>query len=263
MTTLILSERISVESSQMGQAALRSGWGTTRVGWTGNDLIPDSLVFYGEPLFAAVVAEQMGHVLLEPRFDWLATLPRSVTKREIGYYLSLEALEEHVEFPSFVKPADLKSFPAAVYHSMVELRKAIPDEYAEGKTPEAGILVSGVVEWSREYRVFIRDTEMTVSAYKRDGVLDTSSTVEERYEVAKEVMDILHLAPDVAPAFVLDIGLHNKGGWAVVEANPCWGSGLYECDPDVALRVVQRACRPKKGLTEEDARWVFRREELE
>lgn len=268
MTTLILSERASVESSQMGLAALRVGCGTTRLGWTGNEngLVSDSLVFYGEPLWAAVVAEQMGHVLLEPRFDWLSILPHNCTRRMVRYYPNLAAIEgadkEAYWFPCFAKPSDIKAFPAGVYESMDELREAVPKEYAEGKGPEVGILLSEIVEWDREYRVFIRDTEMTVSAYKRNGVLDTSSTVEERYEVAMEVMRILYLAPDVPPAFVLDIGFHNKGGWAVVEANPCWGSGLYQCDPEVALRVVQRACRPKKGLTDEDARWVFRCEEL-
>jgi hypothetical protein len=41
---------------------------------------------------------------------------------------------------------------------------------------------------------------------------------------------------------VLDVGIIRGEGWAVVEANAPWGSGVYGCDPDQVLRVVQRAC---------------------
>jgi len=44
------------------------------------------------------------------------------------------------------------------------------------------------------------------------------------------------------PAFVLDVGYIKDQGWAVVEANAAWGSGIYGCDPSMVLKVLKRAC---------------------
>ena len=42
-------------------------------------------------------------------------------------------------------------------------------------------------------------------------------------------------------------------GWAVIESNPAWGSGLYGCDLNQVLGVLQRACLKSNGVTEADA----------
>ena len=44
--------------------------------------------------------------------------------------------------------------------------------------------------------------------------------------------------PDVSspPAFALDVGIIRDRGWAVVECNECWASGIYACDP---IRVFE------------------------
>jgi hypothetical protein len=63
---------------------------------------------------------------------------------------------------------------------------------------------------------------------------------------------------DVAlpPAVVLDVGLIAGRGWAVVEPNAAWGSGVYGCDPAAVLPVLRRASIPRDGLTDADARWA-------
>ncbi|MFB7264339.1 ATP-grasp domain-containing protein, partial [Streptomyces nojiriensis] len=43
---------------------------------------------------------------------------------------------------------------------------------------------------------------------------------------------------------VVDVGLPDGGGWAVIEANPAWSSGGYACDPERVLDVVLRAAGP-------------------
>ena len=54
---------------------------------------------------------------------------------------------------------------------------------------------------------------------------------------------VASFAPDdQPPAFVVDVGLIDGRGWAVLEANPAWASGIYGCDPDSILKVVRRAC---------------------
>lgn len=60
------------------------------------------------------------------------------------------------------------------------------------------------------------------------------------------------------PAVALDVGLIRDRGWAVVEANAAWGSGIYGCDPREVLKVVGRACVPRDRLTATDRPWVTR-----
>ncbi len=43
-------------------------------------------------------------------------------------------------------------------------------------------------------------------------------------------------------AVVLDVGVIDGRGWAAVELNAAWGSGLYGCDAAEALQVLREAC---------------------
>lgn len=46
---------------------------------------------------------------------------------------------------------------------------------------------------------------------------------------------------DLPRAVALDVGVIPGRGWAVVEANAAWGSGLYGADPHEALGVIRHA----------------------
>ena len=46
---------------------------------------------------------------------------------------------------------------------------------------------------------------------------------------------------DLPKAAVVDVGVIAGRGWAVVEQNAAWGSGLYGCDPAEVLRVLQQS----------------------
>jgi hypothetical protein len=65
--------------------------------------------------------------------------------------------------------------------------------------------------------------------------------------------------PALPPAFVTDVGLIEGRGWAVVEFNPAWCSGVLGADPAAVLGVLRRACRPADSLAAEDAAWVLPR----
>lgn len=41
---------------------------------------------------------------------------------------------------------------------------------------------------------------------------------------------------------VLDFGIIKGKGWALIEANPAWCSGLYACDAEKALEVIVNSC---------------------
>jgi hypothetical protein len=66
-------------------------------------------------------------------------------------------------------------------------------------------------------------------------------------------------AVNCPPAFVLDVGIIDGRGWAVVEFNECWASGIYACDPHRVLDTLLRACVPSNTLTETERQWDFRK----
>ncbi len=49
---------------------------------------------------------------------------------------------------------------------------------------------------------------------------------------------------DLPRTAVLDVGVIAGRGWAVVEQNAAWGSGIYGCDPVQVLEVLRYASVP-------------------
>jgi hypothetical protein len=56
------------------------------------------------------------------------------------------------------------------------------------------------------------------------------------------------------------VGLIAGRGWAVVEANHCWGAGIYGCDPPAVLEVLRAAFVREANVAADDRRWVNRRD---
>jgi hypothetical protein len=55
--------------------------------------------------------------------------------------------------------------------------------------------------------------------------------------------------PALPPAFVVDVGLVADRGWAIVEFNPAWCSGLLVADLAAVLGVQKSACRDATAST--------------
>jgi hypothetical protein len=53
----------------------------------------------------------------------------------------------------------------------------------------------------------------------------------------------------VPEAVAVDVGIIQNHGWAVVECNAAFGSGIYGCDPVEVLRVLRRACEAPPKMT--------------
>lgn len=150
--------------------------------------------------------------------------------------------------PVFIKPQQPKQFTAGLYSqdALTELasRQALP--------ASTGVLVSPAVRWLNEFRCFCLGQEVrTCSVYLRDGHLAKAedetwpAEVGELEEAQAFVRSMLN-SPASEPlprAIVIDVGRIDGVGWAVVEANAAWGSGLYGCDPAAALDVVAAACQ--------------------
>jgi hypothetical protein len=201
-------------------------------------------------------ADQLKYSLLEAQPGWLADLPFEYRGRDVQLMkLGDVAL---IKGPSFIKPAGDKAFPSRVYNSGDEFLLTVTE-----LSRKINILVSEPVRWEMEYRCFVMNRRVeTLAMYEKDGELTKTSGVWPSLALsdadANTFADSVVADPAVAmpPAFVMDIGLNSGRGWAVLEANPAWGSGIYGCDPGHVLPVVERACIHASRLSDADKAWI-------
>jgi hypothetical protein len=259
--TLVLSPRYTPDSVALRDAALESGWAVERLqSWRAPEhLLGRDVVPYGEPLFAAVIADTLQLALIETRLSWVAELPFDLRRRELES--TNLAAARAIGRRSFIKPADDKCFRAQVYNSGAELPA---NDVLAGTTP---VLISEPVAWEIEFRCFVLEQKVaTLSVYSRQGELAEAedgswpALVSESNEALTFASDVLQdTRVNFPPATVLDVGRIQDRGWAVVEANACWGSGIYGCDPRRVLNTLSRACVKRSDLTDADRQWVIDR----
>lgn len=244
MSTLLMSSRHTEDNQALWRAAIRRGWSVARARGIHLPEIDNSeIIIYVEALYAPVIARMIGRQLLDPPEDWLVRLPYEFRQRSIRL-TTLEQARTITE-KVFVKPPNDKSFAARVYES----GESLPSEF-DGDTP---VLVSEPVQWESEFRCFCLDGKVkTVSPYLRSGIHAKLSNYEaSKAELqaattfAEAVLAATH--PMTPGAVVLDVGQMADRGWAVVEANGAWGSGIYGCDPEEVLDVIRHATvQPKQ-----------------
>lgn len=242
MPTLILTPRFTEDAQRLWRAAGQLGWGVERlVNWR----VPAALrsvpepVLYLEGLMAPDIAWEFGLQLLEPAVDWLPRIPEEYRKRKVA----LATLKEAKSFcePAFIKPPNDKVFPAKVY-----LGSELPEWYGD----DSPLLVAEVVHWEKEFRFFVLDRQVrAMSIYLRDGVLQkdagfAASQVEVAEAEAFANFVLNDPRVELPRAIVLDAGVIAGRGWAVVELNAAWGSGIYGADPLAVLEVLRHAVEP-------------------
>lgn len=259
--TLILSPRFTPDSMALRNAAIELGWDVERLRtWRPpNEFVGRDVVPYGEPLFAAVVADALQLALIEPQLSWVAELPFDLRRREIQF--TDLAAARAIDHPAFIKPADDKCFQARVYAMGSELPEI---ESLGARSP---VLVSDPVSWESEFRCFVLEKRVAaMSVYSHNG--DLVETEDGNWPASpsesKDALDFANLVLQDAqvsfpPAGVLDVGVIKDRGWAVVEANACWGAGIYGCDAHSVLRTLARACVKRAALAEVDRQWVVTR----
>ncbi|MCX5215214.1 ATP-grasp domain-containing protein [Kitasatospora sp. NBC_00240] len=228
--------------------------------------------WYGGPVAGARLAGALGFALLEPADGWLAELSEEFTGRQVRLATVADAWA--LDRPTFVKPPRDKSFPADVY--------ADGSRLPGGLDPAEPVLLSEVVTFAAEYRLFLLDGRIvTASRYAVFGRLDprrldprpldprllrTDGTDRaERADAAQitEFVDrLVAVAGHTLPsAVVLDVGQlldpYRPGHrWAVVEANMAWFSHAYAADPARVLDVVLRAAGPRERVRPADRPFV-------
>lgn len=222
--------------------------------WRGHDLVAHvaqaegrETYWYGGPLAADALGSRLGLGLLEPADDWLARVPYALLGRSVRLTTLAEA--RGLREPSFVKPpsAKIDLLPAAVYRDGSALPAALDD-----RTP---VLISGVVEFAAEYRLFVLDGEAVAgSRYAVYGRPDPAPLDAHARAFAREVLEAT--AHGLPSAVCVDMGRLGDGGWAVVEANMPWFAHCYAAEPDRVLDVVLRAAGPLTRVSDRDLSFV-------
>lgn len=266
MTTLLLSTGLQPEADDLATEAKRISW---PVRWLKasddlTDLRDDEFAFYGDTGVGTRLGNSPHLALIEPPFDQLVYLPSHYTKRQIEYVTLGEAF--HRVAPVFVKPADCcnKRFDSRVWESGEMLQHA--NEFA----PQTPVIISEPVKWLVEYRLVVLERQVvTLAVYMRGGVriqVGEEAWPQEEREVDAILSGCEEFLGDpsvsLPPAFILDVGLIENRGWAVVEFNPVWCSRFFGCDHSRLLPVLKRACLSRVRMDESDWQWTVSRPPL-
>lgn len=194
---------------------------------------------YGSQTFCEVIAQQMNWKLLANSFDWLAKLPPEYLKRQVDFMTLGEA--KKLTQTKFIKPADDKVFPAKVYAP----GELITHEVVKDDTPT---LVSDVVQWDLEYRCFVdgRVVKTWSNYICHEHIADPKywdmvPMNDQSNLLPGEFVQNLLYRTGAAPS-VIDVGRIPGKGWAIIESNQAWASGIYGCDPDGVLDVLEVSC---------------------
>ena len=233
MPTLVLCPTYNDNNQTLWKAAIDRGWDVERL-MTYH--VPEELksveepVLYIQALFAPTIARDFGISLKEPPNDWMPNLSYNLRQRNI--YLMTLGEARKITIPRFVKPPNDKSFKASVC-----LGRDLP--LGDDQEP---VLVADPVKWLREFRCFVLDGKIqTTSRYFQAGELLFTPPSDEEMEKIEGVVSKLDLP---SKAIVVDVGEIEGRGWAVVELNAAWGSGIYRCNPHAVLDVMRAAMLP-------------------
>lgn len=228
---LLIPGKADIERDAVAAAWERGGGTVVRLDrfWEPPTIDTAQVRVYGNDTFCLVLQQKLNLDLTTPSDDLIFAVPqtglgRSLAKQTIGAAPTLT-------YPVFAKPMTPKLFRAGVYASSQELAAA-----CEGLPAETEILVSEIVDFSAEARCFVLDGRVLDCAiYEGDADLEAAAAF--AHEVAAA-------AVPGPRAYVLDVGLIRGRGWAVVEFNAAWGSGLNGCSADLVVPAIAAASGP-------------------
>ena len=252
--TLLLATLSLPPARQLADVARGKSWKIAVLDDGPERPIEGPRTYFGGSDQAARFAAHYDLCLIEPPLDLLAQLPTELLCRPVRFGRLSEL--RYLEGPIFVKPADPvhKVFDAGVYRAVRDVRGREP---IPADTP---ILAAAPVEWTSEFRCFIREGQIEAwSPYLSFGrpvwkPRCAPATPESLVAFCERLIHAMdrHLPP----AFVVDIGVLEDGRWAVVEFNPAWCAAILGADPARVLNVVQRAALWKRTASVDDLWWA-------
>ncbi len=236
---IALSPMYTEDSNNLKKASIHSPYELNRFNAKWNvpeEFRADVIAVYGEDIYAEIVEDQCGLTLMKPDDNWLSVISEEFTKRKISY----GQLKDYIDQENiFIKCSDFKSFKAGVYQKVTDIKGF--DTVDLNST----VFTSEVVEWLLEVRCFVLHGEIkTYSSYWRNDTFDINplSEIEKKDLFLFFSLFIKQYASTLPTAIVLDFGIIKGKGWALIEANPAWCSGLYACDAEKALEVIVESC---------------------
>ncbi|WP_265131388.1 ATP-grasp domain-containing protein [Chryseobacterium oranimense] len=236
---IALSPMYTEDSNNLKKASINSPYELNRFNakWhVPEEFRDDVIAVYGEDIYAEIVSDQCGLTLMKPDDNWLSIVSEEFTKRKISYGQLKDFInQENI----FIKCSDFKSFKAGVYEKVTDIKGF------DSLDLNSMIFTSEVVEWELEVRCFVLNKEIkTHSSYWRNNVFDTDPLSETEQKDLFEFFNnfIQQYSETIPKAIVLDFGIIKGQGWALIEANPAWCSGLYVCDAEKALEVIVESC---------------------
>ena len=250
----------------LGAAAKRGGLDVRPLSPDPDDALSltekDGVAWYVPGGFAAALMARGTRLrLFGPTPEWFAGLPVGLTGRRLHLTDGSGAMALLEAGPRMVKLADGKrrGFSATWMASADDLRHMLA---TAALSLDVELLVGDAwLELDSEYRVFASGREvLTCSPYlvqgegwSRDLSLHRASF---HKEAASFVADALTELDTVPPCVVLDVGRAADGGYALIEANSPWSSGIYGCDPDAVLAAVLVSNHPASPGA--DDHWLWR-----
>ncbi len=252
--TILLSQRFSQDSQAIWQAAVKAHWGVHRcLRFRLPDPAPEVMCAFGEMTFCDIMAERAELGLLEPPDGWLPSLPEHFLKREVVLTDKAALTNKHsgrrFDRRLFFKPANDKVFEKGVFERGADLHL----RYIDYDCP---ILVSEVVSFEVEYRCHVLDGKILAAEFYRFvGERDEEATRNAAIAFAEEVL--CTQAENLPSSVVLDVGIIEGRGWAVVEANQTYASGIYgDIDAHDLLPAVLRAAGPRSLVSKRDEQFL-------
>lgn len=191
---------------------------------------------YGEDFFTTHIASQCGFYLSNVKSNWLTNVPNKYVKRTITY----EKLKDISIKDSFIKPVDTKYFKAGIYKT----KEAIHGYDTLDKNQY--VYTSNVVEWDCEIRTFVQNhTIKTYSTYLKNGQYFIDPNIPKDKDGFEKFTNAFLSDSEVKlpEAIVIDFGYIKDLGWAVIEANPFYSSGIYACNPEKVLEIITKSCK--------------------
>lgn len=231
MKRLLLHFRADCNTNDIWRAAIRSGWSTDRI----HEIVEPSLQgatharYYGNTLHASRIEDKLPFTFLPLDLTVLAQTPLTKRRVELIRLANLNVIDE----PLFVKPAQEKWFPARVYQP-----GEMPTQDS-GSLPNDLIYLQQPVDMINEVRCFCLDGKILTASYYRIGHEYCPVGIDDvdRPKVLDEM--VAELAPLYPRGVVLDFAYLSTKEWAFLEPNEAWASGLYGCNPERCLDVIE------------------------
>jgi ATP-grasp domain, R2K clade family 2 len=227
---LLIPDKPDVERDAVARSFERCGGVVHRIGrfWDPPSFESSTVGVYGADAFCLVLQQKLGLTLCSPSDDLILQVPTKFLNRQVTRQMLGEILPS--TFPSFIKPVTPKQFRGAVYES----NDALATE-CRGLPPDTPVFVSEPVNFTAEARTFVMD-----------GLVLAAAVYEGKTEVAGAAtfVEVFTNSMSLPRTVVVDVGLIDGRGWAVIEFNAAWGAGLNGCDPDKVLPAIVVASEP-------------------